>query len=57
MSPRPGPRRPTLTFRLTPEAIHRIDLLAEAENVQRSEMLRRMLAYAARHMPKGWQQP
>lgn len=31
-----------------------IDKRAECAEVDRSEMLRRMLAYAARNMPKEW---
>lgn len=40
--------------RIADTGIAHIDKLAEAEKVERSEMVRRMLAYAARHMPKGW---
>lgn len=54
MSPRSGPRRPTFTFRLAEEALRFIATRATEEGIQRSEMIRRMLAYAARHMPKGW---
>ena len=32
----------------------RIALFAEREKVTKSEMLRRMLAYATLKMPKGW---
>jgi len=54
--PRPGPRRPLVAIRLSEQGIAHIDQRAkdEADGV-RSEMIRRMLAYAAQHMPKGWQ--
>ena len=54
--PRPGPRRPLVAIRLSEQGIAHIDQRAaeEAEGI-RSEMIRRMLAYAAQHMPKGWQ--
>jgi hypothetical protein len=53
--PRPGPRRPLVAIRLSESDIAHIDQRAEeeAEGV-RSEMIRRMLAYASKHMPKGW---
>ena len=53
--PRPGPRRPLVAIRLSESGIAHIDqrAAAEADGV-RSEMIRRMLAYAALHMPKGW---
>lgn len=54
MSPRPGPARPTITFRIRPSAIKAIEAIAAAEQVDRSEMIRRLLAYAVRMMPKGW---
>lgn len=54
MSPRTGPRRPTVTFRLAEDAIAFIAARAAEEGIQRSEMIRKMLTYAARHMPKGW---
>lgn len=54
MSPRTGPRRPTVTFRIADAGIRRLEERAAAEGVQRSELLRIMLAYADRHMPKGW---
>jgi hypothetical protein len=53
--PRPGPRRPLVALRISAQGLAHIDQRAadEAEGV-RSEMIRRMLAYAALHMPKGW---
>jgi hypothetical protein len=55
MSPRPGPRRPLVAIKLSQPGIDHIDQRAEAEaEGNRSEMIRRMLAYAAAHMPKGW---
>lgn len=54
MSPRTGPRRPTVTFRIADAGIRRLEERAAAEGVQRSELLRIMLAYADRNMPKGW---
>ena len=54
MSPRPGPARPTVTIRLSAAGIEKLDELAAVEGVDRSEVMRRMLSYAARHMPKGW---
>lgn len=54
MSPRPGPKRPVLTLRLAQSGIDWIDERAAAEGVQRSELVRRMLAYSVRYMPKGW---
>lgn len=43
-----------LTARVSKAGVKRIEELAKAESVERSEMVRRMLAYAARNMPKGW---
>ncbi len=55
MSPRPGPRRPLVAIKLSQSGIEHIDQRAEVEaDGNRSEMIRRMLAYAAAHMPKGW---
>ncbi len=55
MSPRPGPRRPLVAIRLTESGLIYIDKRAGAEaDGNRSEMIRRMLAYAQRHMPIGW---
>ena len=52
--PRPGPRRPLVAIRLSEQGIEHIDERAAEVEVNRSEMIRRMLAYAQRHMPKGW---
>lgn len=52
--PRPGPRRPLVALRLSEQGIARIDQRAAEAGVTRSEMMRRMLAYAAAHMPAGW---
>ncbi len=52
--PRPGPRRPLVAIRLSDEGIAHIDQRAEKQGVNRSEMVRRMLAYAAQHMPPAW---
>lgn len=60
--PRTGPRRPLVAIKLSQDGIDHIDDRARAEvplkgngQPNRSEMIRRMLAYAAAHMPKGWQ--
>jgi len=53
--PRPGPRRPLVAIRLSERGIAHIDQRAKEEtDGSRSEMMRRMLAYAAGRMPKGW---
>jgi hypothetical protein len=52
--PRPGPRRPTVLVRMSQAAIDAIDKLAAEREITRSEMVRLMLAYAQRTMPKGW---
>lgn len=59
--PRPGPRRPAVVIKLAQAGIDHIDQRAAVEVPlrgngvpNRSEMVRRMLAYAAVHMPKGW---
>ncbi len=49
------PRRPLVALRLSTKGIDLIDQRAKDEAAGvRSEMIRRMLAYAAQHMPKGW---
>ena len=60
--PRPGPRRPLVAIKMSEDGIKHIDRRATDEGLikgngkpNRSEMIRRMLAYAALHMPKGWQ--
>lgn len=55
--PRPGPRRPLVAIRLSDHGIQNIDHLAAKRGVNRSEMIRTMLAYAALKMPKAWQPP
>ena len=53
--PRPGPRRPLVALRLSEQDIEHIDQRAAQEcDGVRSEMIRRMLTYAAQHIPKGW---
>lgn len=56
--PRPGPRRPLVALRLSEQGIEHIEQRATEETAGNfSEMARRMLAYAAVHMPKGWVPP
>ena len=52
--PRPGPRRPQVAIRLSEAGVEHIDQRAAEQGVNRSEMIRRMLAYASAKMPKGW---
>lgn len=52
--PRKGPRRPMVSIRLSPDGLAYIDDRAKTETVNRSELIRRMLAYASTRMPKGW---
>lgn len=53
--PRPGPRRPLVAIRLSEAGIEHIDQRAAEEcGGVRSEMIRRMLAFSAQRMPKGW---
>lgn len=53
--PRTGPRRPLVAFKLHQDDIDHIDQrAAEEAGGVRSEMIRRMVAYAQRHMPQGW---
>lgn len=54
MSPRPGPRMDMVWLRMPPDAITDVDGRAKAVGVKRSEMIRRMLAYAASAMPQDW---
>lgn len=44
--PRSGPRRPNIGVRLSAEGVAYIDELAKVEKVNRSEMIRRLLAEA-----------
>jgi len=52
--PRTGTRRPLVAIRLSDEGIVHIDQQAKARNLNRSEMVRLMLTYATRNMPKDW---
>lgn len=52
--PRPGPRRPIVNVRISQAGIDRVDGLAKEADVNRSEMIRRLLAYGVRHMPRDW---
>lgn len=52
--PRPGPRRKGIGIRISDAGIEAIDKRAEEDNVTRSEMARRLLAYGQMKMPKGW---
>ena len=54
MSPRPGPARPVITMRLTQTGVDALNTRAREEHTTRSELIRRMLAYATRKMPRGW---
>lgn len=56
--PRPGPRRPLVNFRADPATVTEVDtraaqtgLVDRHGNPNRSEMLRRLVDYALRHMP------
>lgn len=62
--PWPGPRRSLVGIKLSGADIEHIDRRAHEEvplkgngEPNRSEMIRRMLAYAFAHMPKGWHPP
>lgn len=46
--------RVTIAVRVTQAAADAVDAYAEAEDRTRSEIVRRMLTYASRTMPKGW---
>ena len=53
--PRPGPRRPLIALKLSEADVAYVDQRAADEtDGNRSEMLRRMIAYASIHMPKNW---
>jgi len=53
--PRPGPRRPLVALKLSEAGIEHVDRRATEEaDGNRSEMLRRMIAYASIHMPRNW---
>jgi hypothetical protein len=49
--PRPTRRRPYVALRLDADALAWVDRQAAARELNRSEMLREMLAYAQRRMP------
>jgi len=53
MSPRPGPRRDYVALRLGAAGLTWIDEEADRRGLNRSEMIRLMLAYAQQKMPKG----
>lgn len=44
--PRPGPRRPLVALRLGNEVTATVDRLAEQDGVNRSEMIRKLIAEA-----------
>lgn len=46
--------RVTIAVRISAGGLRAIDERAEDEDRSRSEMVRRMLAYAVWKMPKGW---
>lgn len=50
---KPEPRV-TIAVRISVAGLRAIDQRAEDEDRTRSEMVRRMLAYAVAKMPKGW---
>lgn len=53
--PRPGPRRDFYGFKASKAEIAPVEQRAgEESGGELSEMIRRMLAYASAHMPKGW---
>jgi hypothetical protein len=52
--PRAGPRRPLVAIKLAQDGIDWIDQRAAEQGTNRSEMIRLMLAYAQRTMPKDW---
>ncbi|MEV0543914.1 hypothetical protein [Nocardia salmonicida] len=59
--PRPGPRRPVLTLRMSDDHIVALDNQAIAEDLltkqgepNRSELIRIMVEYARETMPAGW---
>jgi metal-responsive CopG/Arc/MetJ family transcriptional regulator len=55
--PSPATARQSVTVKLAKTGVDRIDQLAAEASVDRSEMIRRLLAYAAARMPKGWTPP
>lgn len=49
-----GVPRELVAFRLHQDALDFIDVRAADQHVNRSQMMRRMLAYASAHMPETW---
>jgi hypothetical protein len=43
-----------VSIRLSDAGIAHLDELAKVDGVKRSELVRRMLAYATARMPRGW---
>lgn len=46
--------RITVAVRLSPAGLALVDKRAAEDDRTRSDMVRRMLAYASTHMPRGW---
>lgn len=51
------PSKRVMTLRVTETGYEHIKQRAERADVDLSHMMRRMLAYAAAHMPEGWVPP
>ena len=51
------PTRPTVTFRISQTGIDQLIARATEESVERSELIRRLLAYGMWKMPHGWKPP
>jgi len=49
--------RVTIAVRVSPNGLRAIDQRAVDDDRNRSEMIRRLLAFAVIHMPKGWRPP
>ena len=49
---RPGPRRPQVAFRISLEERASVDRWAQVAGINRSDMLRLMIAYALANMPQ-----
>lgn len=49
-----GERRVKTDFRMYPEGLDAVKRRAEAEGVNVSELLRRLVAYGVQKMPEGW---
>lgn len=54
--PRPGPRRDYVALRLDVDSLTWINKEAVQRGLNRSEMMRLMMAYAQQHMPDDLQQ-